>query len=222
MLTTIDFVLAAPVLAQEKRQAHVNVAHIPKEAITVLGKRSKVDELAIILKDNLENGPSDSEESHSSSSSAPSGPEHESTNIVPPPAPDPASSTANRGPGSSSTTNVVSGEADPWWYEGDGELLAGGSPHTVSSMSSGYASPDDEFAEAHWSDTPPKPDSWLDSEPSTVSDFEEWDYRMIPEGPPPLPVRPPSPKESGQAYEDQTEVGHVNPPPESADAPSLT
>ena len=39
ILSIIDFTLAAPVLVQEKRQAHVDVAHVPKDVITVLEKR---------------------------------------------------------------------------------------------------------------------------------------------------------------------------------------
>ncbi|KAN0123263.1 hypothetical protein V8E52_003216 [Russula decolorans] len=39
ILSIIDFALAAPVLVQEKRQASVDVVHIPKDVITVLGKR---------------------------------------------------------------------------------------------------------------------------------------------------------------------------------------
>ena len=39
ILSIIDFALAAPVLVQEKRQACVDVVHIPKDVISVLGKR---------------------------------------------------------------------------------------------------------------------------------------------------------------------------------------
>jgi hypothetical protein len=40
-LPTVDFALAAPVLVQEKqRQARVDVVHIPKDVITVFGKRT--------------------------------------------------------------------------------------------------------------------------------------------------------------------------------------
>ena len=40
VLSIIDFALAAPVLVQEKRQAHVDEMHIPKNVMTVLGKRA--------------------------------------------------------------------------------------------------------------------------------------------------------------------------------------
>jgi hypothetical protein len=39
ILPIINFAVAAPVLVQEKRQAVVDVAHIPKDVITMLGKR---------------------------------------------------------------------------------------------------------------------------------------------------------------------------------------
>ncbi|KAN0115599.1 hypothetical protein V8E52_006718 [Russula decolorans] len=39
ILSVIDFALAAPLLVQENHQACVDVVHIPKDVITVLGKR---------------------------------------------------------------------------------------------------------------------------------------------------------------------------------------
>ena len=39
MLATIDFALAAPVLVQEKHEAHADVVHVPKDVITVVEKR---------------------------------------------------------------------------------------------------------------------------------------------------------------------------------------
>jgi hypothetical protein len=39
IFSIIDFTLAAPVLLQEKRQACADVGHIPKDVITVMGKR---------------------------------------------------------------------------------------------------------------------------------------------------------------------------------------
>jgi len=38
-LPIIDFAVAAPVLAQERLQVHVDVGHILKDAMTTLGKR---------------------------------------------------------------------------------------------------------------------------------------------------------------------------------------
>jgi hypothetical protein len=43
ILSIIDFALAAPVFVQEKRQAWVDVMHIPKDVITVFGKRWEED-----------------------------------------------------------------------------------------------------------------------------------------------------------------------------------
>ena len=39
MLPIINFAVAAPALSPEKRQAGVDVAHIPEDAVTMLGKR---------------------------------------------------------------------------------------------------------------------------------------------------------------------------------------
>ena len=44
ILSIIDFALAAPVLVQEKRQASVDVVHIPKDLITVLWERGEDEE----------------------------------------------------------------------------------------------------------------------------------------------------------------------------------
>ncbi|KAI0280942.1 hypothetical protein BGY98DRAFT_283580 [Russula aff. rugulosa BPL654] len=45
ILSSIYFALAAPVLVQEKRQARVDVVHIPRDVIAVLWKRGD-EELA--------------------------------------------------------------------------------------------------------------------------------------------------------------------------------
>ena len=39
ILSIIDFAVAAPVLVQEKHQVGVDVVHIPKYSVTMLGKR---------------------------------------------------------------------------------------------------------------------------------------------------------------------------------------
>ena len=64
-----DFALPAPVLVQEKRQAGVDVVHIPKDAITVLGKRVG-EELAKLTEELLKNGekPEELAGAHASSS----------------------------------------------------------------------------------------------------------------------------------------------------------
>jgi hypothetical protein len=46
ILPIINFAVAAPVLVQEKLQARVDVVHIPKHAVTMLGKRAgELDEI---------------------------------------------------------------------------------------------------------------------------------------------------------------------------------
>ena len=99
ILFIIDFAIAAPVLVQEKRQAVVNVAYIPKDMVTVLGKRGD-DELEKLAEEYFKTWgrPMDSSDAHASSSSAAPGPDHGSTDVVQAPAPNPASSTANPEP----------------------------------------------------------------------------------------------------------------------------
>ena len=76
ILSIIDFALAAPVLAQEKRQAGVDALHIPKDVKTVLGKRGDtvtvdnlLDEFYKAMEEQAE-----SSKAHASSSSVQSGP----------------------------------------------------------------------------------------------------------------------------------------------------
>jgi hypothetical protein len=81
----------------------------------------------------------------------------------------------------------------------------------VTPTSSGYSSPDDEFAEAHWHPPPPKPNSgsWSSTESESSTDLgPDWDNWINSEDPP--TPRPAAPKEFGQAHADQ--VGHVDPP----------
>jgi hypothetical protein len=97
ILSIIDFSLAAPVfkLAQEKRHENADVVHMPKDVISVLGKRLDGD-LEKLGEEFLKTGGKPVE----SSSSAPSGLDnHGSTNVAQPPAPNSAaSSTANPDP----------------------------------------------------------------------------------------------------------------------------
>ena len=93
ILFIIDFALAAPVLAQEKRQASVDVVHMPNDLITVLGKR-----LGDELKELLEGFRGLQAATTSSSSSALlGGLDNGLTNVVAA-APNIESSTANRDP----------------------------------------------------------------------------------------------------------------------------
>ncbi|KAI0274458.1 hypothetical protein BGY98DRAFT_1178392 [Russula aff. rugulosa BPL654] len=113
ILFIIDFALAAPVLAQEKIQARVDMVHMPNDLITVLGKRSG-DE----LEELLEGFRRLQAPTTSSSSSAPlGGLDNGLTNVVSA-APNIESSTANRDPliemmDSSSTDGVYPPAPNP-------------------------------------------------------------------------------------------------------------
>ncbi|KAF8491697.1 hypothetical protein F5888DRAFT_964567 [Russula emetica] len=172
ILSMIDFTLAAPVLVQEKRQTFVDAVHVlPKDVITVLGKRGEEDmwEEYINILENLE----------SSSSSSLSEPHHESTNVVQPPSrPNSGSSTANPNPPLvEPASSSYKGYDESDWPQ-------------YTPTSSGYSS-DREFTEAHASalqPNHPRPstDSDSDSDSSTdpgPPDFD-WGYWMNPEDPP--------------------------------------
>ena len=95
ILSVIDFALAAPVLVQ-RRQASVDVVHIPEDAITVRGKRGNgLEEMGEEFLKTL-GKPKELSAGASSSNSAPPGPDHGSTNVVEAPQSNPASSTANQ------------------------------------------------------------------------------------------------------------------------------
>ena len=205
ILSIIDFARAAPVLVQEKRQACVDVVHIPKDVRTVLGKRGG-EELGNVVEEYFKSfeKPAESSDAHSASSSAPPGPGHGSTDVVQEPGPNPESSTVNQGlkeqSSSSPTDSSVKGvwgdappsDDDRWSqsYEGNNEL------HDVplySPTSSGS-----EFGSNHgW------PESWANwhallhrpsSRPSIGSGSEfDWNNWNALEDPP--PSRPASPKE---------------------------
>ena len=99
ILSVIDCALAAPVLAQKKHQACVDVMHIPKDVVTVFGKRGS-EELEKLLDKSFKamGKPAESSDAHASSSSTPPGPNHGSTSVVQAPTLNPASSTANPNP----------------------------------------------------------------------------------------------------------------------------
>src|SRR6266849_10130625 len=86
ILSIIEFALAAPALVQEKRQARTDVVDIPKDVVTVLGERGEPEDAAFerlfkyILHQQHEAAGVESESSSSGS-------DHESTNVVQPPAP---------------------------------------------------------------------------------------------------------------------------------------
>ena len=99
ILSVIDLALAAPVLVQENHQAWVDVVHIPKDMITVLGYLGKRgdEELGKLLEKVMEK-PAESSDAHALSSPAPPGPDHGSTDVMQAPGPNPASSTGNPDP----------------------------------------------------------------------------------------------------------------------------
>jgi hypothetical protein len=165
ILSIIDFALAAPVPVQEKRQARVDVVHIPRNVITLLWKRGD-EELAKLAEGYFKPlGESfDSSEAHTSSSPAPLGPDHDSTNEEQVLAPNPPSSTANlnllKEPSSpSSTASYGDALSDHGgWQDANDELDGStytslltdyGSVHELKDPPPpGPASPK-EFAQAH-------------------------------------------------------------------------
>jgi hypothetical protein len=147
------------------------VVHIPRDVITVLGKRGEVlDRLDLLWDEYFKTSGKtvESSDAHASSSSAPApAPDHESTNVVQAPVPDQASSTANPNPligpsrvssPSSSGDSVYSGSDNEWWYEGDGEFH--GSPYTPTSSEYGL---DHDLTGAHA--PPPNPNPGPSTEP---------------------------------------------------------
>ncbi|KAI0271908.1 hypothetical protein BGY98DRAFT_186380 [Russula aff. rugulosa BPL654] len=84
---------------EQKRQTYVNVEHIPRDVITVLGKRGS-EEMERLIKEFIGTWKSlvESSDAHASSSSAPPVPDHGSMNEVNAPAPNPAPSPANPNP----------------------------------------------------------------------------------------------------------------------------
>ena len=95
ILSIVDFILAVPVLVQEKRQAHVNVVPIPKDVISVFEKRVEegLDKVEKLAEEYFKTSEKPVESSHATASSitTPPGPEHGPTNDVKAPASNPAS-----------------------------------------------------------------------------------------------------------------------------------
>ena len=117
ILSFIDFALAAPALVQRNHQAGVDAVHIPKDAITMLGKRG-ADELEHVVEEYFKTSvkPVEPSDARASLSSAPPGPDQGLTNMEQAPGPIPASSTANQ------RLLEPSSSSDDRWsqsYEGD-------------------------------------------------------------------------------------------------------
>jgi hypothetical protein len=180
ILSIIDFALAAPVLVQEKLQACVDVVHIPRAVITVLGKRGPgnegLDKLANLAKEFFETWtkPVESSDAHAPSSSAPPGPDPGSTNVVPAPAPNPAPSTANPilSIELSSTPWTASSDSEnfEWLVEHEGDDELHGPLDTPTSSGYGF---DHELTGAHAPQPNPNKRPWTDPDP----DFD-WNYWM--------------------------------------------
>jgi hypothetical protein len=211
ILSIIDFAIAAPILVQEKRHASVDVVHIPKDVITVLGKRGEED-LAKLAEEFAKTWgkPIDSSGAHTSSSSAPAGPDHESTDVMQGPAPNPASSTANPGllmePSSpSSTAAIPDSYGDLYNYNAawDDKVSNKGSDTSMEPLftpgSSAYGS-DDE-----WAMQKLPPIRIPGPSPGADPNFN-WDYWRDA----PSPQKPSSPNDFGLAPEYQ--MGHVQEP----------
>jgi hypothetical protein len=91
ILPIINFAVAAPVLVQEKLQARVDVVHIPKHAMTMLGKRAgELDEILwdaeghYFARPEYSAKPGESSATRPSSSSRPSGLADEPTDVEQP------------------------------------------------------------------------------------------------------------------------------------------
>jgi hypothetical protein len=164
ILSVIDFALAAPLLVQENHQACVDVVHIPKDVITVLGKRGD-EELEKLLEEERPffAKPESSSATRPSSSSPPSGPADGWADVKQPlpsipEEPSPVSSPDHAPPNPGSLT------------ESGYELMKGVAPPGPSDQaSSTMSSADHELMGAH---ALPNPG------PSTESDHEMMDVPL--------------------------------------------
>ena len=242
ILSISDFALAAPVSVQEKRQARVDVVHIPKDLTTVLGKRWDLEwdeELGKLGEEYSKTSgkPVESSGTHSSSSSTPSGPEPSTNDVTP--APNLASSTPNPdqlmeascSPSSSSTSSIQGLRArgncfgnllklwnDPLSFKG---LDPVGGPMTYIPSSPGYGA---DYVMTvpgvHLGMHAPQPysNSRPPINPSKDNDFD-WDLWSKAEDRP----SPPSPKRLGQGHNNDDDgastSGHApGPPPRHSDS----
>jgi hypothetical protein len=185
VLSIIDFALAAPLLAQKKRHAYVDVVQIPEDVVTVVRKRGPEDEeLQNLLKqldDYVAEWP-ESSDSHAPSGSAPLRTDHGSMNNMQAPAQNPMPS------------NVPNFD---WYYWTN--LLSPPRPGLALPKESGQAYKN-QVEHAQQPNLGPSTDPGFD-----------WYYRTKLEGQPPLkrPKLEPS-EEFGQARDDQ--VVHAQQP----------
>jgi hypothetical protein len=206
-LSIIDFALAAPVLVQEKRQACVDVVHIPRDVITVLGKRGfeHLDKFARLAEAYFKTlgEPVESSDAHASSSSTLPGPDHGSTNVVQAPVSDPAlsdahasSSSAPLGPDHGSTNVVQAPAPNPALPTANpSPLMEPSSPSSTSYPEASLEDSEDlewlykldEVVGAHLPQPNPKKRPWTDPDPDPDFNWNYWINR-----PPPRPASGPA------------------------------
>jgi hypothetical protein len=203
ILSIITFALAAPVLVQEKCQACVDVVHIPRDLITVLGERGG-EELEKLAEEYLEKKPPvpESSDVQESPSTAPPGSAHASTNVVQAPAGNPASSIADPNPlmepsRPSSTPSSLTGY-DP------------GLDHGLTGADAPGPQPNPEKRPSKLLPLKKRPltagSDGLDFDPNF-----DWNHWMnVINTSPPRPAK--LPKVSSQANEKENQVGHVQQP----------
>jgi hypothetical protein len=218
ILSIIDFAIAAPISVQEKRQTCVDVVNIPKDVITVLGKRGE-EELAKLAEGLAKTWgkPIDSSDGHTLSSSSPPGPDHEPTDVVQGPAPNPASSTANSGllmePSSPTSTGAISNSFEDRFnaawdkaHSDKGSDTSSGSMFTAMSTEYGsdtepeWATAHAEWATEHVDEVNPIPIPGPSTGADPYFDWEHWQNA-------PSPPKPLSPK--GISLAPKYQIGYV-------------
>ena len=218
ILPIIDFAVAAPVPVQEKRQAGIDVAHIPEDAKAMLRKRGDdFDQLFSMFEDHFAN-PEESSATRPSSSSPPSGSDHGQMDVKKPPPSNPegwspVSSSDHGSPSAGSLT------------ESEYELMMGDAPPGPSTES------DHESTEVHAPLSTPVIPTWFPtdhdymgphasqpnlgpSDPRPLTESNS-DHKLVVEEP---PSRPASPTEFNADHEYQV----VHPPPLSPGSASPT
>jgi hypothetical protein len=214
ILSIIDFALAAPVLVQEKRQARVDVVHIPRDVITVVLEKRGDEELEKMAEEYFKTSgkPVESSDAHASSSPALPGPDDGPANVVQAPAPNPALSTAHPNPllGPSSPSSTVSSfpnsfsDSDiEFVYEPtSGDEVHGEPLYTPTSAGSGL---DHELTGAHAPQPNPNPNKrpWTDMNPDPDFDWAHWTAVVN---------RPSSPKKFKFSQANEYQVEHVQQP----------
>ena len=209
VLSIIDFALAAPVLVQEKRQAGVDVVHIPKDVITVLGKRTD-EQLPKLMEQLFMGKTEESAGAHASSSSAPPGPGHVSTDVAQAPEPNPASSEpwSTHWQPPSPTPSGSSMQAWPDSPEGhwtDKEMLftpgPSGGDHEGAFESNPKSATGDDFVWNYLDKTDPRPSS-----PKSEAD-EYHDLYPLPESTGPMNPVHPEPSEPGPSNPKPSDPG---------------